>query len=202
MVAGVADAADAGNVGAAATADDGVFEVLPEAGFKMQGYFTRLLIMNTVDCAREEGGVVRHGVPQADAAERDGHDCVIEFHCFGLDVEQTIGLAVLDRHLLSALVVCHALDSGLEDGAVEDLGSESGRQTRETLVDGAPFRGQEIDSLVEPVRFVRGDVCDFVRDVFLVAEVVQVALKTTSQRCMFTTFLNIIVGSLIRPSIR
>lgn len=67
LVARVADVADAGDVDRAAAADDGVLEVFPEAGLVVEGNFAGWRVVEAVDCAGEERGVIGHGVPESDS---------------------------------------------------------------------------------------------------------------------------------------
>ena len=151
LVARIADISDAGDVDGAAAADDGVLEVFPEASLVMESDFTGRRVVEAVDCAGEERGILRHGVPEADSAEGYRHDGVVEFHRLRLDAEKVL-TAVFDRNFLSALVECHALNCSLENGAVQHLRTKRARQVRETLVNCTPLRGHEVDAFVEPVR--------------------------------------------------
>lgn len=106
----VADAADAWDVGATAAADDGVLEMFPEASLVVEGDFAGLLVVEPVDSAGEQRCILRHGVPEADAAEWYGYDGIVDFHGFWLQVEEVVIVAMLNCDFLCGLVVRHTLD--------------------------------------------------------------------------------------------
>ena len=148
-----------------------MLEVLPEARLVVEGDFAGGRVVEAVDGTAEQGSVFRHGVPEADAAEGDCDDGVVERHRLGLDAEEVLA-AVLDGDFGGFLVEGHALDCGLEDCAVQDLGAEGAGEVREAFVDCSPFRGEEVDAFVEPIGENVGDVGGLIGNVVGVAELV------------------------------
>lgn len=159
----VAHAADAGDVGAAAAADDGRGEVLPEARLVVQGDLAGLLVVEGLDGAREEAGVGGQ-LPQAHLGEGHGDDGVVEVEAVERRAEGPVG-APGDGRLAGGLVVGELLDLLAEEGAVGDERCEGCGEAAQALVDGAPLGGREVDGVVQPFGVVAGSGNGLVGDI-------------------------------------